>query len=223
MDNVGPAYTGVDPAHSGRRARGCISPYAGGSAGRTPLAGAADVVLAYARGGRLYRLQLGRVRQWCSGSSSCRRVAPKGVTKNRPTGIFLFVIHTTGRCGQLRVSWAERVFTVHSHCTVSLGSVFSSPIAAWFGALTAQSGKRGRPGIVGDLQAQVVVVGGGPVGLLLACELAGYGVRTLVVEAETGVSGRPKATTLHARTVQSWSGVVISAGSPAQGSRRAPP
>ncbi|WP_406415630.1 FAD-dependent monooxygenase [Streptomyces sp. NBC_00842] len=56
---------------------------------------------------------------------------------------------------------------------------------------------------MGDLQAQVVVVGGGPVGLLLACELAGYGVRTLVVEAETGVSGRPKATTLHARTVQS--------------------
>lgn len=55
---------------------------------------------------------------------------------------------------------------------------------------------------MGDVQAQVVVVGGGPVGLLLACELAGYGVRTLVVEAETGVSGWPKATTLHARAVQ---------------------
>ncbi|MGX1914142.1 FAD-dependent monooxygenase [Streptomyces phaeochromogenes] len=55
---------------------------------------------------------------------------------------------------------------------------------------------------MGDVQAQVVVVGGGPVGLLLACELAGYGVRTVVVEAEAGVSGRPRATTLHARAVQ---------------------
>ncbi|MGW0926823.1 FAD-dependent monooxygenase [Streptomyces sp. NPDC002755] len=50
--------------------------------------------------------------------------------------------------------------------------------------------------------AEVVVVGGGPVGLLLACELAGFGVDTVVVEALEGVSGQPKATTLHARTVQ---------------------
>ncbi|WBO69590.1 FAD-dependent monooxygenase [Streptomyces camelliae] len=54
-----------------------------------------------------------------------------------------------------------------------------------------------------DIQADVVVVGGGPVGLLIAGELAGHGVRTVVVEAETAVSGRPKATTLHARAVQS--------------------
>lgn len=53
-----------------------------------------------------------------------------------------------------------------------------------------------------DIQAQVVIAGGGPVGMLLACELAGHGVRTVVVESETAVSGRPKATTLHARTVQ---------------------
>ncbi|MFJ9024889.1 FAD-dependent monooxygenase, partial [Streptomyces sp. NPDC102259] len=56
--------------------------------------------------------------------------------------------------------------------------------------------------MAGVVRAQVVVVGGGPVGLLLACELAGYGVRTVVVEAREEVSGRPKATTLHARTVQ---------------------
>ncbi|MGW9328218.1 FAD-dependent monooxygenase [Streptomyces koyangensis] len=52
------------------------------------------------------------------------------------------------------------------------------------------------------VRAQVVVVGGGPVGMFLACELAGYGVRTVVVEAATAVSRRPRATTLHARTVQ---------------------
>ncbi|MFF1445068.1 FAD-dependent monooxygenase, partial [Streptomyces sp. NPDC058295] len=56
--------------------------------------------------------------------------------------------------------------------------------------------------MVGVVGVQVVVVGGGPVGLLLACELAGFGVRVVVVEARGVVSGRPKATTLHARTVQ---------------------
>ncbi|NYV75595.1 FAD-dependent monooxygenase [Streptomyces sp. UH6] len=54
-----------------------------------------------------------------------------------------------------------------------------------------------------DVRGQVAVVGGGPVGLLLACELAREGVGTVVVERRTTVSGRPKATTLHARAVQS--------------------
>ncbi|WP_329374991.1 FAD-dependent monooxygenase [Streptomyces sp. NBC_01483] len=56
--------------------------------------------------------------------------------------------------------------------------------------------------MVRGIQAHVVIVGGGPVGMLLACELARHGVHTVVVEPETAVSRWPKATTLHARTVQ---------------------
>jgi 2-polyprenyl-6-methoxyphenol hydroxylase-like FAD-dependent oxidoreductase len=52
-------------------------------------------------------------------------------------------------------------------------------------------------------RAQVVIVGGGPVGLLLAADLAQQGVSTVLLEARTEVEQRPKATTLHARTVQS--------------------
>lgn len=53
------------------------------------------------------------------------------------------------------------------------------------------------------IHVQVAIVGGGPVGMCLAAELAAHGVRVLVLESRTDVSLRPKATTLHARTVQS--------------------
>ncbi|MFD8593095.1 FAD-dependent monooxygenase [Streptomyces sp. NPDC059637] len=49
----------------------------------------------------------------------------------------------------------------------------------------------------------VAVVGGGPVGMLLACELGLHGVRTVVVERSPSTVDQPKAGTLHARTVQS--------------------
>ncbi|WP_327135999.1 FAD-dependent monooxygenase (plasmid) [Streptomyces sp. NBC_01343] len=52
------------------------------------------------------------------------------------------------------------------------------------------------------MRAQVAVVGGGPVGMLVAAELAGYGVDTVLLESRAGVCDRPKATTLHARAVQ---------------------
>ncbi|MFD7259976.1 FAD-dependent monooxygenase [Streptomyces sp. NPDC059874] len=53
------------------------------------------------------------------------------------------------------------------------------------------------------MQAHVVVVGGGPVGMLVAAELAAYGVDTVLFEPQDRVSEWPKSNTLHARAVQS--------------------
>ncbi|WP_371095497.1 FAD-dependent monooxygenase [Streptomyces sanglieri] len=63
---------------------------------------------------------------------------------------------------------------------------------------------RGGVAVQGEhpVRAQVVVVGGGPVGMLIAAELAGYGVDTVLLESRAEVSEQPKATTLHARAVQ---------------------
>ncbi|MFG2577472.1 FAD-dependent monooxygenase [Streptomyces sp. NPDC048481] len=52
------------------------------------------------------------------------------------------------------------------------------------------------------VRAQVVIVGGGPVGMLLAAELGDYGVGTVLLEARASVSERPKASVLHARALQ---------------------
>ncbi|WP_308287977.1 FAD-dependent monooxygenase [Streptomyces hilarionis] len=52
------------------------------------------------------------------------------------------------------------------------------------------------------MRAQVVIVGGGPVGMLLAAELGDYGVATVLLEARASVSERPKASVLHARALQ---------------------
>lgn len=51
--------------------------------------------------------------------------------------------------------------------------------------------------------SEVMIVGGGPVGMLLAAELGAYGITTTVVEARRTTSDEPRAGTLHARTVQS--------------------
>ncbi|MBB0243080.1 NAD(P)-binding protein [Streptomyces alkaliphilus] len=53
-----------------------------------------------------------------------------------------------------------------------------------------------------SLDIDVAVVGGGPVGMLLAAELALHGVRTTVLEKLPVPSGESKAGTLHARTAQ---------------------
>ena len=53
------------------------------------------------------------------------------------------------------------------------------------------------------VDADIVVVGGGPVGMLLAGELALHGIRPLVLERLATPTGESKAGTLHARTAQS--------------------
>src|SRR5262249_33673212 len=51
-------------------------------------------------------------------------------------------------------------------------------------------------------RADVVVVGGGPTGLFLACELALAGIRVAVLERRTQVVGQPRALGLSCRTVE---------------------
>lgn len=53
-----------------------------------------------------------------------------------------------------------------------------------------------------DAQAEVAIVGGGPVGTLLAGELALHGVRTVVLEQLAEPNRESKAGTLHAHTAQ---------------------
>ncbi|MFD4946561.1 FAD-dependent monooxygenase [Streptomyces sp. NPDC058239] len=53
-----------------------------------------------------------------------------------------------------------------------------------------------------DHDIPVLIAGGGPVGMLLAAELAHYGVPVTVLEVNHATVDRPKGGTLHARTVQ---------------------
>nr|WP_201770549.1 FAD-dependent monooxygenase [Sorangium cellulosum] len=57
------------------------------------------------------------------------------------------------------------------------------------------------------MDAEVVVVGGGPVGLMLACELALARVRVRVLEQRPARMQESRALTLHPRTLEILDGL----------------
>src|SRR5262245_48557916 len=50
----------------------------------------------------------------------------------------------------------------------------------------------------------VLIVGGGPVGMVLAASLAGFGVRTMLVNTEASSRWFPKGSTHNARTMEHY-------------------
>ena len=51
---------------------------------------------------------------------------------------------------------------------------------------------------------RVVIVGGGPVGMMLALNLAALGVRSTIINRETGPRWHPKGSTQNARTMEHY-------------------
>ncbi|MFD6435306.1 FAD-dependent monooxygenase [Streptomyces venezuelae] len=62
--------------------------------------------------------------------------------------------------------------------------------------------RRTAPGPTGVLDTQVIVVGAGPVGLLLTAELCLHGIQVAVVEQRHRPTKESRASTLHARTME---------------------
>jgi 2-polyprenyl-6-methoxyphenol hydroxylase-like FAD-dependent oxidoreductase len=54
----------------------------------------------------------------------------------------------------------------------------------------------------GTIETPILIVGGGSVGLALACDLAGRGVPCLVVEQNERPADHPRATAINARSME---------------------
>jgi oxygenase len=82
--------------------------------------------------------------------------------------------------------------------------------------MAADRAPRAGAGAADVRETQVIVVGAGPVGLLLAAELCLRGVRVSVVEQRHGPTTESRASTLHARTMEVFDsrGLLPDFGSP---------
>ena len=56
----------------------------------------------------------------------------------------------------------------------------------------------------GDADADVIIIGGGPCGLVLAIELGRRGVRTIVLEEKSSTARFPQANATQARTMEHY-------------------
>ncbi|KAF2774767.1 MULTISPECIES: FAD-dependent oxidoreductase [Streptomyces] len=84
------------------------------------------------------------------------------------------------------------------------------------GGPAPHTGPAPRTGPAETVDTQVIVVGAGPVGLLLAGELALRGIRVTLVERRHGPTTESRASTLHARTMELLDsrGLLADLGSP---------
>ena len=53
-------------------------------------------------------------------------------------------------------------------------------------------------------EQRVIIIGGGPVGMALALNLAALGVRSVLINRETGPRWHPKGSTQNARTMEHY-------------------
>jgi len=52
------------------------------------------------------------------------------------------------------------------------------------------------------IQTEVVIIGAGPTGLSLACQLVRYGIDFVIIEKNEGITPYSKAIGVHARTLE---------------------
>src|SRR5438552_5143414 len=66
-------------------------------------------------------------------------------------------------------------------------------------------------------RTEVIIIGAGPTGLALACQLARYGVDFVIVDKTEGVTPYSKALGVHARTLEIYEQIDLAEKAVAQG------